>query len=99
MLKHEGAVKIAKRMLREAAGVVGRFCLGLTCNDLESRLMQKVLVRGDSYSSMLADVSHGAALSIDHDCGFMVRLGKRFNIKLPIHEAMIYHVKKKRDQA
>jgi ketopantoate reductase len=48
---------------------------------------------------MLADVSHGAGLSIDHDCGFMVELGKQFKIKLFIHEAMIYQVKKKRDEA
>jgi len=48
---------------------------------------------------MLADVSQGKYLSIDHNCGFMVELGKRFNIKLPVHEEMIYQVKKKRDQA
>jgi ketopantoate reductase len=99
IFKNEDAVKIAKRMLREAVGVVTHFCPGLTYDDLETRLIRTVMIQGDSYSSMLADVSHGISLSIDHDCGFMVELGKRFNIKLPIHEAMIYQIKKKRDQA
>jgi len=47
IFKNEGAIKLAKRMLGEAAGVVGRFCPALTYRDLELRLIRTVLVRGD----------------------------------------------------
>jgi 2-dehydropantoate 2-reductase len=65
----------------------------LPCDDVLGRVKEVARLTADNRSSMLQDVDRGKRTEIDHITGYVIRLGKRHGLDLPLSEFVYYEVK------
>ena len=77
----------------EALTVINAAGVHLPTDDVLGRVKEVARLTADNRSSMLQDVDRGKRTEIDHITGYIIRLGKRHGLDLPLSEFVYYEVK------
>ncbi|UCC93333.1 MAG: 2-dehydropantoate 2-reductase [Thermoplasmata archaeon] len=80
-------------LAEEAISVIHAAVVNLPTDDVLGRVKEVARLTADNKSSMLQDVDRGKRTEIDHITGYIIRLGKRHGLDLPLSEFIYYEVK------
>jgi len=94
LFKTEIRIKMAPRLLQEAAAVVGSIHPKLTFNYLEEWLCSFIRTSSEQISPMLYRVRGARESAIEFNSKVIIRLAKHFNIKVSLQQTMANWVDK-----
>jgi 2-dehydropantoate 2-reductase len=93
LLKHGDYLRHMTGLCAEALTVTNAISVHMPTNDVFGRVKEVASLTGDNRSSMLQDVDRGKRTEIDHITGYIIRLGKKHGLDLPLSSFVYYEVK------
>jgi 2-dehydropantoate 2-reductase len=93
LLQHEDYLRHMTGLCAEALNVINAAGVNLPTEDVLGRVEEVARLTADNRSSMLQDVDRGKRTEIDHITGYIIRMGKRHGLDLPLSEFVYYEVK------
>lgn len=84
----EAAEVFATEHAQNASSELDRVAYSLTASALEAECLRVADVTGSNISSMLADVRAAKETEIDYLNGYLLGLGKKYNIKMPVNSIL-----------
>lgn len=99
LLESQWARQVMAEAARETAAVAAAQNIELPFPDPVARSEEVARLTGPNRSSMLQDITRGAATEIDAICGAVVRQGAELGVPTPVNETLYWLVKAMEDTA
>lgn len=94
LLVHEARRKLARKLLLEAAAVVGSVIPMLTFEFLEKHSFKFVRQYPNNIAPMLVRAREGKQSTLEFNCETIIRLANHFNLDVPLQKLMVAKVNK-----
>jgi 2-dehydropantoate 2-reductase len=93
LVQHEGTLELMRELLREAVAVAGAQGIALDFEERWEAITGLLRRAVGGKASMLQDVEKGRRTEIDVVNGAIVEAGRRFDIRTPYNDAMVWMVR------